>query len=398
MLEGLFERPAGLGLLTGEHAALRRTVRAFAAREIAPNIAEWEEARRLPRALFRKAAEIGLQGLIFPEELGGSGGDFLMQIVASEELARLGAGGVCASLGSYMIGLPPIVKLGSPEILDAYARPIIAGDMISALAVTEPGGGSDVAALRTTARREGDHYVVDGEKTFITSGMQADVLTVAVRTDPGSRGPRGISFLVIDAAAAGLKRTELHKMGWHASDTAHLTFDNVRVPARNLLGREHEGFAAVMLNFNDERLTLAAQAIGQAEACFAEALSWARERETFGRRLIDNQAISHRLVGMAMRIDAARTLLYDVVERRMKERDPLSVHVARTAMAKITATDAVFEVANGAVQILGGMGYMRGTVSERVFRETKVLSIGGGGDEVLKDLAARQMGFAAPDR
>ena len=393
MMEELFERPAGLGLMSEEHAALRRSVRAFVAAEVAPNIDRWEEARRLPRALFRKAAAIGLQGLIFPEELGGSGGDFLMQIVASEELARAGAGGVCASLGSYMIGLPPIVKLGSPEIRDAYARPIIAGEKISALAVTEPGGGSDVAALRTTARRDGDHYVVNGEKTFITSGMQADVFTVAVRTDPGSRGARGISFLVVDGDAAGLERAELHKMGWHASDTAHLTFRDVRVPAANLLGREHEGFAAVMLNFNDERLTLAAQAAGQAEACFLEALSWARERETFGRRLVDNQVIRHRLVDMAMRIDAARTLLYDVVERRMAARDPLSVHVARTAMAKIAATDAVFEVANGAVQILGGMGYMRGTVSERVFRETKVLSIGGGGDEILKDLIARQLEF-----
>ncbi len=393
MIEGLFERPAGLGLLTAEHDALRRTVRAFVEREIAPNIAAWEEARRLPRALYRKAAEIGLQGLVFPEELGGSGGDFLMQIVASEEIARAGAGGICASLGSYMIGLPPIVKLGSLEILDAYARPVIAGEKISALAVTEPGGGSDVAALRASARRDGDHYVVNGEKTFITSGMQADVFTVAVRTDPDSRGAAGISFLVVDGDAPGLERAELHKMGWHASDTAHLTFRDVRVPARNLLGREHEGFQAVMLNFNDERLTLAAQAIGQAEACYLEAVGWARERRTFGRPLIENQAIRHRLVDMVMRIDAARTLLYDVVERRMARADALAVHVARTAMAKITATDAVFEVANGAVQILGGMGYMRGTVSERVFRETKVLSIGGGGDEILRDLAARQMGL-----
>ena len=391
MAEGLFERGAGLGLLREEHVALRDTVRSFVAREIVPHIAEWEEARRLPRSLYRKAAEIGLQGLVFPEALGGSGGDFLMQIVASEEIARAGAGGVCASLGSYMIGLPPIVKLGSPEILETYAKPVIAGEKIAALAVTEPGGGSDVAALRTVARREGDHYVVNGEKTFITSGMQADVFTVAARTDPDSRGARGISFLVVDGDAQGLERSELHKMGWHASDTAHLAFRDVRVPVKNLLGREHEGFSAVMLNFNDERLTIAAQAVGQAEACYLEAVGWARERRTFGRPLIDNQVIRHRLVDMAMRIDAARTLLYDVVERRMAGADSLAVHVARTAMAKIGATNALFDVANGAVQILGGLGYMRGTVSERVFRETKVLSIGGGGDEILKDLAARQM-------
>ena len=391
MAEGLFERTAGLGLLREEHIALRETVRSFVAHEIVPHIAEWEEARRLPRALYRKAAAIGLQGLIFPEALGGSGGDFLMQIVASEEIARAGAGGVCASLGSYMIGLPPIVKLGSPEILEAYAKPIIAGEKIAALAVTEPGGGSDVAALRSTARREGDDYVVNGEKTFITSGMQADVFTVAVRTDPESRGAHGISFLVVDGDAPGLERTELHKMGWHASDTAHLAFRDVRVPAANLLGREHEGFQAVMLNFNDERLVIAAQAVGAAEACFLEAVEWARQRQTFGRPLVENQVIRHKLVDMAMQIDAARTQLYDVVERRMAKVDALPVHVARTAMTKITATNALFNVANSAVQILGGMGYMRGTVSERVFRETKVLSIGGGGDEILKDLAARQM-------
>ncbi len=391
MAEGLFERGAGPGLLTGEHVALRESVRAFVAREIAPNIDAWEASRRLPRALYRKAAAIGLQGLTFPPELGGAGGDFLMQILAAEEIARAGSGGVAASLGSYMIGLPPIVRFGGREVLEAYAKPVIAGEKIAALAVTEPGGGSDVAALRCSARREGDVYVLDGEKTFITSGMQADVFTVAARTDPDSRGARGISLLAVDGASPGLERVELRKMGWHASDTAHLTFRGVRVPAHNLLGKEHEGFQAAMLNFNDERLAIAAQAVGAAEACFVEARDWARQRRAFGRALIENQVIRHKLVDMAMRIDAARTLLYDVVCRRMAAADPLAVHVARTAMAKITATDAVAHVAGEAVQILGGMGYMLGTVSERVFRETKVLSIGGGADEVLKDLAARQM-------
>ncbi|WP_211253700.1 acyl-CoA dehydrogenase family protein [Haematobacter massiliensis] len=393
MPEGLFERTSPSGPLTEEHLALRDTMRDFVAREIVPHIDEWEEARRLPRSLYRKAAEVGLQGLIWPEELGGSGGDFLMQIIAFEEIARAGAGGVAASLGSYSIGLPPIVKLGRPEILERYARPVIAGEKIAALCVTEPGGGSDVAALRTTARRDGAHYVVNGEKTFITSGVQADVLTVAVRTDLESRGAKGISFLVVEGDSPGLSRTELFKMGWHASDTAHLHFADVRVPAENLLGVEHEGFRAAMLNFNDERLVIAAQAVGFAEACLAEARAWAAERSAFGCRLSENQAIRHRLVEMVMQVDAARTLVHDVVARRMAGADPLPTHIARTAMAKITATTALFNVAGQAVQILGGMGYMRGTVSERVFRETKVLSIGGGADEILKDLAARQMGF-----
>ena len=391
MTEGLFERQSPDGVLTAEHIALRDTMRSFVAREIAPHIEEWETSRRLPRPLYRKAAEIGLQGLIHPEELGGSGGDFLMQIIAFEEIARAGSGGVAASLGSSAIGLPPIVKLGSPEVLETYARPIIAGEMISALAVTEPGGGSDVAALQTWARRDGDDWVVNGEKTFITSGMQADAITLAVRTDPDSKGPRGISFMVVDGNSPGLERTELHKMGWHASDTAHLRFDDVRVPAGNLLGPLHGGFQAAMLNFNDERLVIAAQAVGFAEACLAEVRDWAVNRVTFGRPLNQNQVIRHKLVGMVMRIDAARTLVHDVVARRLKEADPLPVHIARTAMAKITATNAMAEVASAAVQTLGGMGYMRGTVSERVFRETKVLSIGGGADEILKDLVSRQL-------
>lgn len=393
MTEALFERQQPDGMLSAEHIALRDTMRAFVAREITPNVEEWETSRRLPRELYRKAASIGLQGLIHPEDLGGSGGDFLMQVIAFEEIARAGSGGVAASLGSSAIGLPPIVKLGSPQILDTYARPIIAGEKISALAVTEPGGGSDVAALQTSARLEGDHWVVNGEKTFITSGMQADVITLAVRTDPDSKGANGISFLVVDGDSDGLERTELHKMGWHASDTAHLRFTDMRVPAGNLLGPLHGGFQAAMLNFNDERLVIASQAVGFAEACFIEARDWARERQTFGRPLIRNQIIRHKLVDMVMRIDAARTLVYDVVARRIGQVDPLNIHIARTAMAKITATNAMAEIADAAVQILGGMGYMRGTISERVFRETKVLSIGGGADEILKDLASRQLGL-----
>lgn len=391
MRDGLFERHSPSGPFTEEHLAFRDSIRAFVAREIIPNIETWEQTRRLPRALYRKAAEVGLQGLIHPEELGGSGGDFLMQVILSEELGRAGSGGVAASLGSSSIGLPPIVKLGSPEILEAYAKPIIAGEKISALAVTEPSGGSDVAALKTHARLDGDDWVINGEKTFITSGMQADVITLAVRTDPASRGAKGISFIVVDGDAKGLERTELHKMGWHASDTAHLRFTDVRVPKGNLIGPLHGGFQAAMMNFNDERLVIAAQCIGHSEACLAEVRAWVKERQAFGKPLNQNQVIRHKIVDMVMKIDGARALLMDVVTRRMANADPINVHIARSAMAKITATNAMFDVANACVQTLGGMGYMRGTVCERIFRETKVLSIGGGADEILKDLVSRQL-------
>ena len=375
------------------HTAFRASLRAFVAREIAPHVAEWEAAGRLPRALYRKAAEVGLIGALYPEEIGGMGGDAMMGVVLSEELCAAGAGGVAASLGSHSIALPPMVKHGSATLRARYAAPVIAGEMIAALAITEPGGGSDVAALRTTARREGDHFVVNGEKTFITSGVQADILTVAVRTDPQAKGASGISFLAIEGASPGLTRTPLSKMGWHASDTAHLHFDDVRVPVENLIGVEGQGFKAAMMNFNDERLTIAVQAYAMAQVCYAEALDWARQRRAFGATLAENPIIRHKLVDMAARIDAARTLTLDVIWRRSQALDPLSVHVARTSTAKVTATDTMKFCADQAVQILGGMGYMRGCASERIYREVKVLTIGGGTDEVMRNLAASQLGY-----
>ncbi|TMH00341.1 MAG: acyl-CoA dehydrogenase, partial [Betaproteobacteria bacterium] len=253
--------------------------------------------------------------------------------------------------------------------------------------------GSDVAAVRTRAVRDGDHYVINGEKTFITSGMRADFITVAVRTDPSSKGAQGISVLMVDGDTPGLTRTELKKMGWWASDTAHLRFDDCRVPVANLVGIEHQGFKTFMNNFNGERLFMAAQAYGFAQVCFEEALAWARERKTFGQALVERQVIRHKLMDMALRIDAARTLVHELayrVEHRAAEPQQL---VARIAMAKILATQAMQFCADQAVQILGGMGFMRGTKSERIYREVKVMMIGGGSEEILKDLGARQLGL-----
>lgn len=374
-----------------DHQAFRRSLREFVSSEITPNVEAWETAGRLPRDLYRKAGALGVQGVLFPEDVGGSDGDLFMQVVVTEEMSRCGAGGVCASLGSHSIGIPPVVKHGSPELKAAFAAPVIAGEKIAALAITEPGGGSDVAALKTTAVRDGDSYVVNGEKTFITSGMQADVITVAVRTTPGSKGANGISFLLVEGDTPGLSRHELKKMGWWASDTAHLIFDNCRVPASNLIGEEGKGFKAAMMNFNSERLIIAVQAYSMAQVCFEEALEWAQQRRAFGGTLSEQQVIRHKLVDMAARIDAARTLTYDIIWRHMQGLDPLNVHVARTSMAKVTATDAMKFCADEAVQILGGMGFMRGTRSERIYREVKVLTIGGGTDEVMRNLAASQL-------
>ncbi|PRQ02140.1 Acyl-CoA dehydrogenase [Enhygromyxa salina] len=372
---------------TDEHEQLRRTVRGFVERELEPNINAWEEAGEFPRALYTKAAELGLLGLGFPEAYGGTPVDAFAQLLITEELARAGSGGVLASLMSHGIGLPPIIALGSDALKQRIAPAVIAGEQISALAITEPSGGSDVARLRTTARREGDHYIVDGSKTFITSGMRADWITTAVRT--GGPGMQGISLLAIPGDAPGLTRTKLDKMGWWSSDTATLYFDGCEVPAANLIGPEHGGFMGIMVNFNGERMMLAALALGLARVCYDEALAWARERETFGKPLVRHQVIRHKLVDMATSIRAVECVLDDLAWRI----DRGEVPIPEVCMAKNLATACVELCAKEAVQILGGAGFIRGVKSERIYRETKVLSIGGGAEEIMKELAARQLGY-----
>jgi acyl-CoA dehydrogenase len=377
-----------------EHLDLRETLRRFVAKEIAPHVDAWDEAGAFPRDLYRRAADVGLLGLGFPEEYGGSGGtDSFHRLVASLELAQAGSGGLVASLMSHTIGAPPVVMLGSAELKQRVLPAVLAGERIAALAITEPSGGSDVSALRCTALRDGDHYVVNGEKTFITSGIRADYLTVAVRTDPRADGARGISLLLIEGDTPGLSRTPLRKMGWWASDTAHLRFDGCRVPAGNLLGPEGAGFRAIMHNFNAERFSMAAGAVGFAWVCYQEALAWARERRTFGQRLADHQVVRHRLVDMLAGIEAARAMLEETAWRLDHAPAGDAELVASICLLKNVATRCMQSCADGAVQTLGGMGYMRGTRSERIYREVKVNMIGGGAEEIMKDLAARQLGL-----
>jgi len=313
--------------------------------------------------------------------------DGFYRIIVSEELSRAGSGGVNASLMSHSIGTPPIAALG-PEWMKRKLLPeILSGEKISALAITEPSGGSDVANLRTTARREGDHYLVNGQKMFITSGVRADYFTVAVRT--GGAGMGGVSLLLIERDRPGFSRTKLRKMGWWASDTAQLFFDNVKVPVENLIGEENRGFIGIMLNFNQERIGLAAGAYGFAKVCLEEAIAYARERHTFGRPLIQNQVIRHKIVDMAMRVNSVKATLESLAWRVDQGERP----VAEICMLKNLATTSLEWVANEAMQILGGAGYLRGSKVERIYRETKVMSIGGGSIEIMKDLAARQMGL-----
>ncbi len=376
--------------LTEEHAAFRATVRRFTEREIMPHAAEWDEAGEFPRTLYAKAAAAGLLGVGFPEAYGGTPADLFFHVILSEEIALAGAGGVHAGLFSHQIGAPPIAAVGSEELKARVLPDILAGRKISALAITEPTGGSDVANLRTTARREGEDYIVDGEKAFITSGVRADVYTVAVRT--GGPGSAGVSLLLIERDREGFTRAPLKKMGWWSSDTALLRFDNVRVPAANLIGEENAGFRAIMLNFNAERLGMAAAAVGFAQACLDDAVAWAHERRTFGKLLAEHQVIRHKLVDMQTRVHAARALVYDTCWK-LSEAPRHAPHVAQLAMTKNLAGRTMQFCADEAVQILGGAGFMRGTRAERVYREVKVFTIGGGAEEIMKDLAARQLGW-----
>jgi acyl-CoA dehydrogenase len=376
--------------ITEEHEAYRETARRFVEREILPHAAAWDEAGTFPRDLYRKAAAAGLFGAGYPEEYGGTPADYFFRIVSAEEFARAGVGGLSASLFSHTIGAPPIAAVGSAELKRRVLPAILAGDKISALAITEPDGGSDVASLRTKAVREKDVYVVNGEKAFITSGMRADYYTVAVRT--GGPGAAGVSLLLIEREYEGFTRTELKKMGWWCSDTALLHFKDVRVPAANLIGEENAGFRAIMRNFNSERLSMAAGAVGFAQTCLDDALDWARQRRTFGQALIGHQAMRHKLVDMQARVHAARALLYDTAWK-LTQAPREAAYIAQLAMLKNVATDAMQFCADGAVQTLGGAGFVRGTRAERIYREAKVMQIGGGSTEIMKDLAARQLGW-----
>jgi acyl-CoA dehydrogenase len=375
--------------------ALTDTVRRFTLERIAPHVAQWEEAGEIPRVLYREAAAVGLLGLGYPEALGGTPAPLALRNALSTTMAHhSGSGGVMASLFSLNIGLPPVLRHGRPEVQQEVIPPVLRGEKIAALAITEPGGGSDVAALRTTARREGGDWVIDGEKVFITSGMRADWITMAVRTgEAGSKGAGGISMIVVPGDAAGLSRHKLEKMGWWCSDTAHLRMDRVRVPVRYLLGEEGAGFRIIMTNFNGERLGMSAMALGFARACFDEALDWARQRQTFGSALVEKQVIRHKLVDMRMRIDSTAAWLDAVTAGADAKLESDPDFVAQVCMLKNHATQTMQFCADQAVQILGGMGFMRGTRSERIYREVKVMMIGGGAEEIMKDLAARQLGL-----
>jgi acyl-CoA dehydrogenase len=371
------------------HQMVRDSVRRFVEREVLPDIDAWEEAESFPRELYLKAGAAGILGIGYPEVLGGSHeGDVFAKVAASEELMRCGSGGLVAGLGSLDIGLPPIVKWARPEVRERVVPQVLSGEKISALAVTEPGGGSDVANLQTRAVRDGEFYRVSGSKTFITSGVRADFYTVAVRT--GAPGFGGISLLLIEKGTPGFTvGRQLKKMGWWASDTAELFFDDCRVPVGNLIGAENMGFACIMGNFQSERLALALMANMTSQLALEEALKWAREREAFGKPIGKFQVIKHRLAEMATALEVSREFTY---RQAAKMAAGQSV-IKEISMAKNVATDTSDRITTEAVQILGGLGFMRESLVERLYRDNRILSIGGGTREVMNEIISKQMGL-----
>ncbi|HEK0915026.1 acyl-CoA dehydrogenase family protein [Pseudomonas aeruginosa] len=371
------------------HQLIRDSVRRFVEREVLPHIDEWEEAEEFPRELYLKAGAAGILGIGDPEAYGGScEGDLFAKVAASEELMRCGSGGLVAGLGSLDIGLPPVVKWARPEVRERVVPAVLRGEKIMALAVTEPSGGSDVANLKTRAVRDGDHYRVSGSKTFITSGVRADYYTVAVRT--GGEGFAGISLLLVEKGTAGFNvGRKLKKMGWWASDTAELFFDDCRVPAENLIGVENAGFACIMANFQSERLALAVMANMTAQLALEESLRWAREREAFGKPIGKFQVLRHRLAEMATQLEVSREFTYRQAAKMAVGKSVIK----EISMAKNFATDVADRLTYDAVQVLGGMGYMRESLVERLYRDNRILSIGGGSREIMNEIIGKQMGL-----
>jgi len=375
---------------TPERQQLRKTVRSFAEREILPHVTDWERDGELPRDLHRRAADTGLLGADLPESVGGGGGDAVDSVLICEELHEAGTpGGVFASLFTCGIAVPHMVASGDERLIEKFVRPTLRGELIGSLAITEPGGGSDVGHLRTTAVRDGDHYVVNGAKTYITSGVRADFVVTAVRT--GGPGAAGVSLLVVEKGTPGFEVSrKLDKMGWRSSDTAELSYTDARVPVANLVGAENTGFAQIAQAFVSERIGLAAQAYSSAQRCLDLSVQWCRDRETFGRPLISRQAVQNTLAEMARRIDVARVYSRRVVERELAGETNL---IAEVCFAKNTAVEAGEWVAHQAVQLFGGMGYMTESEVERQYRDMRILGIGGGTTEILTGLAAKVLGY-----
>jgi acyl-CoA dehydrogenase len=371
------------------HHQWRNQLRRFVEQDIAPYADQWDEQGEIPDALWHKAGDIGLFGVGFDEKYGGlsEGIDIWHNYIVHEELSRAGFGGITAALTVHGISLPSIVQFAAEHIKQEVVPAVLCGQKRISLAVTEPSGGSDVANIQTKAVKNGEHYIVSGSKTFITGGMKANWYSTAVRT--GDAGAGGVSLLLIPAHLAGIERTALNKkQGWWCSDTATIYFDNVQVPAVNLIGQENKGFQAIMANFNTERLGLVVDMEAFSRVCLEEAVNWAQDRHTFGKRLADHQAIRHKIVEMKQRINATQAYIQACTLAVIAGKPD----AGDIAMLKVQASQTMEYCAREAMQILGGAAYLRGNRVERIYREVRVNAIGGGSEEIMRDLASRQYG------
>ena len=374
--------------LNDGHRAFRETCLRFAEKEIKPHAEKWEEAHEFPRELYFKAAEAGILGSHFPEEYGGSAGDVFHAIVSIESLMTGQSTGVVVGLDSLGIALPPILNLGSDEQKRRFVPPVISGEKIAALGVTEPGAGSDVAGVTTRAVKDGDSYIINGAKMFITSGVRADQVTVLCRTSNDPHG--GLTFFVVEKGMKGFSvGRALRKTGWWASDTAELVFEDVRVPIENRIGDEGSGFVGIMQNFQGERISLAVFGVATADLALKECLRYVKERKAFGKDLQGFQVIRHKLANMATQVEAAKGFTYSVANRLNKG----EYLVKEVSMAKNFASDVAQKVCYDAVQIFGGMGYMRETFVERLSRDARLLPIGGGTTEIMNEIIGKLMGL-----
>ena len=375
--------------LTPAHDAWRQKLRAFVDAEIAPHLDEWDTASTFPDELYRKAAKAGVLGMGFDPALGGTGEDIDLyhRIIFAEEFFRLGSGVVFADLATHWIGLPPVIAFGPPEMRETVARPVLAGEKKISFAVTEPSGGSDVGGFQTTAVRDGDHFVVNGEKTLISGATRADYLLTAVRT--GGAGVGGLSLLLIDAHSPGVSTAPVPGLGWYNKNNGSLRFEDVKVPVGNLIGPENRGFAGLANQFNIERFSGISATLAMARTAIAEAIAFARDRHTFGQRLVDHQAIRHKIVEMIQRVNACYAYL-DILVWRFGRGETA---VADLAMMKIQATTTLEHCARESLQVLGGRAYTGANRVERIYREARIFVIGGGSEEILRDLAGRQIGL-----
>jgi acyl-CoA dehydrogenase len=369
-----------------EHETLRESIRGFIARELRPHATEWEDAHWFPDEVFTTCAAQGLLGLKYEERWGGQGGGYLHEAVLAEELARCGSGGLAAGIGAHInIATPPIWKFGTDDQKERYLRPAIAGEKIGALAITEPDAGSDVAGIKTNARRVDGGWVVNGSKMFITNGVRAHFYVTALKTT-GEGGHHGISFLIVDKGE-GVEASAIEKLGWHASDTGLISFQDVFVPEENLLGRENEGFYLIMANFQWERLLMALGAVGAMRVAYEKTAAYAKERSAFGRPLTGHQALRHKLADVATTAYTGQAVTYDALRRFVAGEDATQ----QVTMAKLVTQRACFEVMDTCLQIHGGAGYMKEYEIERMARDARLGPIGGGTDEIMREILAKTL-------